>query len=306
MVFRHAFTLVEVLISVAIIASLIAILLPAVNSARESARRTACQNHLRQSALASESHVSAHGHYPTGGWGFIWRGDPDRGFGAEQPGGWIYNLLPYVEQTDLREIGRGLSKPEKMAALRLLLESNLELFRCPTRGGAPLSAFRSTQPPRNAPELKQISKTDYAINAGDRATDVTPGPESMKEGDAQSSQGGRSVYDGVSFPMSRVRPSQVIDGASQTYLLGEKHVSLTSAHDWGYDQSMFSGFDYDIARWGAMPPKHDKADIDFRAFGSAHYGGFQMVRVDGSTHFVSYDIDLHVHRRFANRRDNGR
>ena len=26
-----------------------------------------------------------------------WVGDPDKGFGPEQPGGWIYNVLPFIE-----------------------------------------------------------------------------------------------------------------------------------------------------------------------------------------------------------------
>ena len=34
-------------------------------------------------------------------------GDPDRGFGEEQPGGWIFNILPFMEEQALYDLGKG-------------------------------------------------------------------------------------------------------------------------------------------------------------------------------------------------------
>lgn len=103
------FTLVELLVVIAIIGILVALLLPAVQAARESSRRSQCQNQLKQQALACHNHADVHKHFPTGGWGWLWVGDPDRGFGVDQPGGWIFNVLPFLEQNDLHDRGRGLT-----------------------------------------------------------------------------------------------------------------------------------------------------------------------------------------------------
>jgi type II secretory pathway pseudopilin PulG len=81
---------------IAVIGVLVALLLPAVQAAREAARRTQCANNVKQIALACLQHQEAHRHFPSDGWGWRWLGDPDRGYGRNQTGGWLYNVLEFI------------------------------------------------------------------------------------------------------------------------------------------------------------------------------------------------------------------
>jgi prepilin-type N-terminal cleavage/methylation domain-containing protein len=127
------FTLVELLVVIAIIGVLTALLLPAVQAARESTRRTQCTNNVRQMAEGFLNHESAHGHFPTGGWGYEYVGEPDAGFGSHQPGSWAYNLLAFFEQPVLRQVGAGIADVEaRQEQLKRVVTTPLSIWHCPS------------------------------------------------------------------------------------------------------------------------------------------------------------------------------
>jgi prepilin-type N-terminal cleavage/methylation domain-containing protein/prepilin-type processing-associated H-X9-DG protein len=300
------FTLIELLVAISIIGLLLALTLPAVQSTRQAARSTQCRNNLRQIGLAVHSHESTYGAFPSNGWGFLWIGDPDRGVGPRQPGGWIYQLLPQLEATPLANIGAGLNGLAKEDELEELMKSPLPVFECPSRPGEGLLLARPLSF-SNATWTPWVAKTDYAINEGDFITDTDGGPPTYTAGDDPSyTWKDVSAATGVCFLRSRIRTQDILDGMSQTYLVGEKYVptgAYLSADDLGHDQSMYSGVDLDINRWTLETPLPDGDVSAVRAFGSAHPGGCHFVYCDGSVHLVSYSVDAEVHRAAGNRRD---
>lgn len=306
---RRGITIVEILVVIAIIGILIAMLLPAVQAARESGRRTQCQNNLRQLGLATEQHVSTFGRYPSNGWGNAWIGVPDRGTGKSQPGGWAYNLLGHLEQTKLRELGRGMKPADQRQALARLTQTPLAVFQCPSRGAPLLGAGASARTPYNADWVPEIAKGDYAVNGGDYFSEdaVWQGPPTLEDGDAgRYGWTNLKKFTGICYQRSEVTPAMIWDGLSQTYLIGEKHVSrnhYATAEDEGYNQSLYAGACLDLVRWTAAAPEPDGDTIDFYRFGSAHPAGCHFVFCDGSARMIHYAVDPDVHRRLGNRKD---
>lgn len=316
---RSAFTLVELLVVIAIIGILIALLLPAVQAARESARQIHCANHLKQISLGFLLHHEAQGFYPTGGWGTRWVGDADRGFGRRQPGGWAFHILPYLEQSSLRDMsGDGL--PDEITAKQKdqATKANqvaVEWYYCPTRRGPglrPGTAYDSFPGVINAQvtiNITKVQKVDYAGNWGSEwAENAGLGPASLAEGDALAGfdeRNTRKTNTGVVYALSQVRIADVTDGTTNTYLVGEKNVNPDdyetgkSIEDTGAPFSALVG-----TCDGADPPMRDTPGFTgVGTYGSAHASFWQMTMCDGSVRRLPYEIDPAVHRRLANVED---
>jgi prepilin-type N-terminal cleavage/methylation domain-containing protein len=310
---RRAFTLVELLVVIAIIGVLVGLLLPAVQAARESARRTQCQNHLKQIAIAFHNHHDAYGYFPTGGWGWNWVGDPDLGFDERQTGGWVFNVLPFMEQSPLRDRGAGMASAAKMAALQQTLATPIVNFNCPSRRKAvpyptPYTMYNANYAPR-------VGKTDYAANCGDFSrNEIDGGPAA-----GTTTPPATPIQEtGVSYRTSRVRIAEVTDGTAHTYMVGEKFLTIDrweSGADPADNENMYVGYDNDIYRSSNatfFPPRKDVREAvviaagggtQFFVWGSIHPAGFNMAYCDGSIRISSYNVDAVSFARFGNRRD---
>ncbi len=294
---RRAFTLVELLVVITIIGILIALLLPAVQSARESARRLQCQNNLKQLALGGLQSEQGQGFLPCGGWVWYWAGDPDRGYGMRQPGGWIYNILPNIEQRAMHDMGAGKTVAAKAVDLATVGSTPLALLYCPTR--RPLGAITNSNSQCNMKPVAMAAHTDYAANGG------TTQPLFWL--DAPMNGGDPSFFDapGYTFPTpfpcdgvfnrtSIIKTAHITDGASNTLLLGEKYLNPDDYFD-GADPTdnnpVYAGMDWDWHRWGFNPPAQDTPGFpDYYAYGSAHNGIFNVVFCDGSVHVLTFSI----------------
>ena len=203
---RNAFTLVELLVVIAIIGILIALLLPAVQAAREAARNMECKNHLKQIGLAFHNHESAHGHFPTGGWGWHWCGDPERGFGDRQPGGWHYNILPYIELGDIHDMGSGESYAMKLIAGGERNQIPISTFNCPSRRAAKAypNPYQNSWGMYNARRVPMLAHSDYAASCTSSdpvasQSKASTEPASYTQGDGSFAWPDFSDHTGVVF-----------------------------------------------------------------------------------------------------------
>ena len=105
-------------------------------------------------------------------------------------------------------------------------------------------------------------------------------------------------------------PAQITDGASNTYLIGEKYLNpdnYATGLDSADNENLYVGWDNDHFRTTSPtvgPPIEDQPGYaNLSLFGSAHANGFQMSLCDGSVHLISYAIEQEVHRRLGNRMD---
>jgi len=321
---RTGFTLVELLVVITIIGILIALLLPAVQAAREAARRLQCKNHLYQMGRAAQHHVDKHGYYPSSGWGYLWVGDPDRGFGHKQPGGWVYNLLPFLGNENVHQIGDGLPFDQKKTALSELKATVIPMFHCPSRRKA--IGYPKWEGSHNAQLPGLVSKTDYAANGGTRCILGTgPGANCLNDYPncswSNSDAWMKNNHNGVSSERSEIRPAHILDGQSRTIFAGEKYMNPNqyyTGNGCSDNNTLYQGNDWDLNRWtpfvnssgnvtnaSGRKPMQDTPGYQncTERFGSAHSVGFHVVMCDGSVHMLDFSIDLNVFSYMGNRKD---
>jgi prepilin-type N-terminal cleavage/methylation domain-containing protein/prepilin-type processing-associated H-X9-DG protein len=197
---QAGFTLVELLVVIAIIGILIALLLPAVQAARESARRTQCSNNLKQLTLALHAHESATKTFPAGD---LVLSFPSRG------SNWFIQSLPYVEgENALQTVGYSFDPPATPPGATWAY-TQLEGAGRGISMSFPFARCPSNTSPRWARDYFGVQ-----------------GSQDRKYGNYISR--GFLHDDGVLGIYRGRRISEILDGTSNTFALGENYLGITT------------------------------------------------------------------------------
>ena len=270
---HRGFSLFEVLVVIGVVAVLVGLTVPAVQRVRGAAARAACQNNLKQLALALHQYEGSHGRLPTGH-------EPARPPARPPMPFTVWHLLitPFVEQqavwdqavVDYAADPTGLTPQRGERAL-------VPVFQCPADGR--VSVLQPEYLTR-----RPMGFTSYLGVSGKNLL-------------------GR---DGAMFAGSAVPLNHVTDGTSQTLLLGERPPSdLFHYGNWysangqrddgsadqvlGVREVVIFMFPH-VCAVGPYTygPGTVKNPCDDFHFWSLHSGGANFAFCDGSVRFLRY------------------
>jgi prepilin-type N-terminal cleavage/methylation domain-containing protein/prepilin-type processing-associated H-X9-DG protein len=311
----RGFTLVELLVVIAIVGILVALLLPAIQAAREAARRSNCVSNLRQFGLAMHNFESTYKHFP--------QGDITKSSSA---GLSVHaRLLNYMEETDLQDLVDttvGYDDPKNGQARM----TRIELFLCPSDSSEHLVAD-ITKPATGAP-------TNYHVNQGSgilwsvwpaaAPNDTQPQPNGVmirnfKISPAEVTDGlshtaafaERNLGDGSNFTSTEesdtfapgTYPNNADEAFDMCQALNIADLSKQALSDIGmpwirayHSTTMYFHGSTPNGRSCAYPPGRIMTTASSR-----HPGGVNLLLCDGSSRFISNDINILIWRALGSR-----
>jgi prepilin-type N-terminal cleavage/methylation domain-containing protein len=245
----QAFTLVELLVVIAIIGILVALLLPAVQQVREAARRTQCANNLRQIGLAIFNYESGFRSLPPGS---IHSGP----FALDESQSWMnwgIAILPFLEQKNLYDRydqTKYNTHPQNLPVLR----TRLPVYSCPTDpyfGELLVPVQIETLAPEGiaTASYKGVAGKRWGTNYG-----FFDYPPNANDIDRTPDRRGALYMIGLSY-LSTVRLAEIVDGTSNTLLVGEYHTRRTI-----FERST------SVAFWGSTHAYHNEGTPQTEAF----------------------------------------
>ncbi|MCA9114388.1 MAG: DUF1559 domain-containing protein [Planctomycetaceae bacterium] len=311
---REGFTLIELLVVIAIIAILIALLLPAVQQAREAARRSQCRNNLKQIGLALHNYHDAHNGFPMGSWYYITRGSS-----------WRFSILPYLDQAPLYNTATSGSLnfypvgnaahdlTDYNAATLPMLNLVLPVYACPSSSSGDIYTYSSHFEGKGTQQIKYVG-----------IMGAYPDPNARTNVSYLSTHGGYATSNGALLVGENTKFRDFSDGTSNTIMVGEQSSNSRkpqlSAYHSGWGGMSVLG---PISAWtagqayfgsGTTTVYHSpnptttgteaNSPYDFcTPLSSFHEGGVHALLADGSTHFISNNINLQLLQQLSARDD---
>ncbi len=303
---RTGFTLVELLVVIAIIGVLVGLLLPAVQAAREAARRMQCSNNLKQLSLAQHTYHDTYQSFATGHVrpsNFATNNTVWGNMRNQEEWGWGALILPQIEQGNLHEL-LGVTK----YSLRDVLAGLNPNLPHPAQGEAlqtPLAAFVC---PSDSNDGLIHRQKHFGGGKGTSAAGLGNFRPSISNyvgnrGTRNNHQRTRDAQ-GI-FHYREVRFRDVLDGTSNTFMIGERDDKFCRSGTWiGIRNPRGNGsrgFYYVVgnARIPINQPTPPLGPFGWRnknngcgeGFSSLHAGGAQFAFCDGSVRFITDSIE---------------
>ena len=319
---KHGFTLVELLVVIAIIGILIGMLLPAVQAVREASRRIACASNMRQMSIGMLNYESANGHFPPG---IISDNRANNGIN------WSAIILPFVEQEALFD--RLQQQTDNFTTFRgrppVWTDENgdtateiLPIYHCPSDEMGDVNPAR---PSSGFGFFDCHGKSNYVGVIGPRAQGNTlsfafiddfnkiftdrSGPIPGESDFARNLALFEIELPGVLFINSEVSFGEVADGASNTFLIGERDGGFIEDGE-QRGAAVWCGANFAIWFSNCLGPTDDNTEFTLNsvstefgsrnvAFSSLHPGGANFGRADGSIEFVPETINPDLYLRMG-------
>jgi len=319
---RRAITLIELLVVIAVIGILMALMLPVVEGVRETARRTDCANRLRQVTLALQAYTQSAEIFPSGAvlepnypeydkWY-----DPWTEAGSQSPGkqgtSWLLEILPWIEQD---AIHAQWDRTRSVSGNKHLAAHDIPLLYCPSRRGR-------VRPADQAIMFRGWSEggTDYGACLGrcNGWRNDHGGCLSVSHKFLVSN----TLFDpkkrGVFGPNTSVPLARIVDGVSNTILVGEMQRLRPNPALTGVEKSSRTSNDGwalgGVATLFTTAVHHEDGDLGqtggmnnwfFESAGSEHLGGAHFGFGDGAVRFLSEHIDSQIYARMGSIADGG-
>lgn len=298
----HAFTLVELLVVIAIIGILIAMLLPAVQAAREAARRMQCTNNMKQIGVALHMYNETHSVFPRGCEQYIDTGQPQ----VLMQHTWAAGILAYLEQQQLAEDFQKHLENGGYSAAFPFTNKSIPAFQCPSDPNSPKTA---QSPPDDAFGNYVLCSGNTLLNQPSAGIPAATASGSLN---------------GPFYSLSHTAVRDISDGMSNTLFgselvvspnqIGESNKYDARGQIWNgrHGGALFTTY-YSpnspngdrLAHCIELPnapcfgfPTTSNVNLSARSY---HPGGVCTIFGDGSSRFISDDIDLDIYQALSTR-----